>query len=615
MNNLDSFSVGTKYKSYKQLTKAINLYQESSQLSLISRNNSYLKEEHLGKVVANQERLLNDLRYYKLNFLCEFGKEEESKQEYRTTFTKKIGCPFRISFISSKYCLVVTELVLHVDHVCTTFKRPKLDDSILKEISVCCKTRAPTAQIANHIIDTYALPVLNKDIHNVSKQIKIPEDQSPNAYSKLLESNVLVEIKNPNGFVVAYVVQTERMKNIWKCYSDILLMDSTFGLLVKKWSYFVILSINGEGQTEPVTWFVVKDETSKHLGLVFEYLKTSNNFELTQCFYTDKDFSERKVIRYYFKNAVLGLCLFHVKKAIQRMFTRRNLNLDDEEKKEELQKFDNLMLCRNQDEIEVAMAKFSSKTYPYVKKNWYGITSEFIDGMKPANRHLGVRTTGRCESFFNHLKNFSRKKTTIEILVKDSANFVRKQNLKNDKDIKGLYLRKPTKVDASEIDECKTFLTYYGFAYLTFLLVESKKICKVPLDANNNCTVCLEQFQIGLPCLHQLTNRTDTYFIKEKSNRRWFKKTLIDCYDLPKQYNSEIYLCSDNRLQVNINNNLNYNREDQNLDNSSVYSNDISDSYIEDIICDEKRTTSWGICLNLLKSYVRFYMKTIKQKE
>ena len=68
------------------------------------------------------------------------------------------------------------------------------------------------------------------------------------------------------------------MRRVWDFYGDVLLMDATFGTVKKGWSFYVILSVDGEGESIVVSWFLLGDNSFQSLFPIFEYLSNFNNF-------------------------------------------------------------------------------------------------------------------------------------------------------------------------------------------------------------------------------------------------------------------------------------------------------------------------------------------------
>eukprot|EP00477_Mikrocytos_mackini_P002356 GAHX01002615.1.p3 GENE.GAHX01002615.1~~GAHX01002615.1.p3 ORF type:complete len:115 (-),score=24.26 GAHX01002615.1:636-980(-) len=94
------------------------------------------------------------------------------------------------------------------------------------------------------------------------------------------------------------------------------------------------------------------------------------------------------------------------------------------------------------------------------------------------------------------------------------------------------------KVNVEESDEAmeypiiKNELTHCGFDYFVLLVNASKLITRTHLGNDNMCHHCRATQQIGLPCVHQLTNDMAEAELLETINKRWFKTHLFGAYNL-----------------------------------------------------------------------------------
>ena len=62
-------------------------------------------------------------------------------------------------------------------------------------------------------------------------------------------------------------------------------MDATFACVRKGWSFYVILTVDGEGNSVVAAYFLIRDNSFKSLFPVFEILNKLNDFSKCQFFY------------------------------------------------------------------------------------------------------------------------------------------------------------------------------------------------------------------------------------------------------------------------------------------------------------------------------------------
>ena len=72
------------------------------------------------------------LQYYTVTYSCEFGESRANKRDstllsnedsLRTTFSKKLGCPFKLKFTYQNRKLKLEEMIEHNGHSNLTFKK------------------------------------------------------------------------------------------------------------------------------------------------------------------------------------------------------------------------------------------------------------------------------------------------------------------------------------------------------------------------------------------------------------------------------------------------------------------------------------------------------------
>ena len=79
------------------------------------------------------------------------------------------------------------------------------------------------------------------------------------------------------------------LKNLFRYYADVIIIDSTFNVIDKKWSLFSLIGLNGGADSIIFCYFLIKDERYITLSKVFDELNLHNDFGLVQIVLCDKD--------------------------------------------------------------------------------------------------------------------------------------------------------------------------------------------------------------------------------------------------------------------------------------------------------------------------------------
>lgn len=85
---------------------------------------------------------------------------------------------------------------------------------------------------------------------------------------------------------------------------------------------YILLVVDGNGESEIVGSFLISDETRATISTMIQTFKQSNPpWEHVQAIMSDKDFVEQPVMREEFTKASLLICLFHVLRTFRREVT------------------------------------------------------------------------------------------------------------------------------------------------------------------------------------------------------------------------------------------------------------------------------------------------------
>lgn len=122
-----------------------------------------------------------------------------------------------------------------------------------------------------------------------------------------------------NNYLLGIYFQDERMKIMFNLYPDLVIFDATYTLNNRKMPLFVLLVIDGDGNSEIAALFFIKSESREATGPILDYFKETNkNWDKTKIFLGDKDWADRSIFQEKFPNAALQICMFHVMRIFNR---------------------------------------------------------------------------------------------------------------------------------------------------------------------------------------------------------------------------------------------------------------------------------------------------------
>ena len=122
--------------------------------------------------------------------------------------------------------------------------------------------------------------------------------------------------------LVGIVFQDGIMKSTFSAFPEVLLVDATYELTELRMPVYLMMVVDGNGQSEIVCAFVTVLETEESMGKMIQVFKSHNPaWASSRVLISDKDGSERAVFAKVFPGICLQLCLFHVLRSFRREIT------------------------------------------------------------------------------------------------------------------------------------------------------------------------------------------------------------------------------------------------------------------------------------------------------
>ena len=103
--------------------------------------------------------------------------------------------------------------------------------------------------------------------------------------------------------------QDLQMQKVYEKFPEILLVDATYKLLELRMPIYLLIAIDGDGQSEIVALFISADESKPTVTEVVQVFQKHNScWTDTKVVMSDKDFIERDAFAACFPGAVLLIC-------------------------------------------------------------------------------------------------------------------------------------------------------------------------------------------------------------------------------------------------------------------------------------------------------------------
>ncbi len=129
---------------------------------------------------------------------------------------------------------------------------------------------------------------------------------------KVPDATIKVAVNRGNELLSIYF-QDKRMKQLFESYPELIIFDATYKVNNRRMPLFVLLVVDGNGESEIACLWIIKSESREALTPMLVCFKEQNpNWIKVQVLLGDKDWADRSVFREHFPMAELNICEFHV---------------------------------------------------------------------------------------------------------------------------------------------------------------------------------------------------------------------------------------------------------------------------------------------------------------
>jgi len=138
------------------------------------------------------------------------------------------------------------------------------------------------------------------------------------------------------------------MQAFFDKFPELLLIDATYKLNDLRLPLFVMMCVDGNGESEIIGFWIVTDESKETIQTMMQMFKKHNQkWESIQCIMADKDMNERNTMIHELPNASLQICLFHVLKTFKREVTCEKLKISADHRLHALELLQKLTYCKS----------------------------------------------------------------------------------------------------------------------------------------------------------------------------------------------------------------------------------------------------------------------------
>lgn len=209
-------------------------------------------------------------------------------------------------------------------------RQRKLNDEEKKQVSDMMNIKANVKLVQTQLNASGDKIVLLKDIRNAKMPLSSENDMCQ--FVEEVKNGCAEIFCNENNELEGIFFQDDRMKAYFAAYPELLLVDATYGLNNRRMPVFLLVIMDGNGESQIVGFFITKSENYEIMVKLFAKFREQNPKHTDmKLVVTDKNFAERKACADVFPGIQMQLCIFHVMQNLNREITtqKRSINSAD----------------------------------------------------------------------------------------------------------------------------------------------------------------------------------------------------------------------------------------------------------------------------------------------
>ena len=290
----------------------------------------------------------------------------------------------------------------------------------------------------------------------------------------------------------AIFYQTPEMQENFRRYPELVMIDATYKLNDLRMPLFLLLVVDGNGQSEVCALWIAADEERETLKQMLQSFKAHNNsHSKVSCVMADKDLTERAVITSELGNAHLLICLFHTMRSLKREISCDKLGITVGERNLALEIMQKLAYANSEESYTVHYKELlNTKIKPvinYFNENWHAIRDQWVEGLKNKFFNMLNRTNNRLESINQKIKSIVSKNSSLTTFWSELTQCLATLNTERDQRAARVHLKIPIGVE-EPIKQFAEYLTPFAFGHVKGQYLLMSKTTIAAIHESNSAT-------------------------------------------------------------------------------------------------------------------------------
>ena len=291
--------------------------------------------------------------------------------------------------------------------------------------------------VRNLICQKYGKQLTLKDIHNINTKTK--EQVCGNRRDAQIVLDKLTEalkadakaaggvVVDENDTLTMLFYQSGNMRDMFSKFPEIMFIDGTYNVNKLGMPLYCLMVEDGFGHGQNIFYAATAKEDAVHLQKIVELFKSENaDWESVRVIIIDKDFSEYKILRQEFPNAVILYCQWHVIKALFKCLSDYDVDKTNQEKCREIIR--KLVYASSQDDYEKYKKQLFNSTNDVMHKafvkNWETCKSMWVTYERDQAVHFCNTTNNRLESHNQKLKDVTSRTSSLSEMFQNVLLFI-----------------------------------------------------------------------------------------------------------------------------------------------------------------------------------------------
>ena len=221
--------------------------------------------------------------------------------------------------------------------------------------------------------------------------------------------------------------QTSQMRKTFKKFPEILFVDGTYNVNKLGMPLYCLMVEDGFGHGRNVFYAATAQEDTTHLQKIVQFKEKNEQWESVSVIVIDKDFTEYKVLKEEFPNAIVLYCQWHVIKALFKCLSDYDVNKGDRDECRQLIR--SLVFSSSQSEYERWRQELFDSTNEDFREafvnNWDSCKSMWVTFERDEAIHFANTTNNRLESHNQKLKDVTSRSSSLSEMFQNVLLYVR----------------------------------------------------------------------------------------------------------------------------------------------------------------------------------------------